>query len=149
MNKLVKKVTVVEGRGTRRKAKVVYEDRQEDYPTIPMDDIVRCVTVIRGSGATREAKTIFKSPHWPDREVTWQSVERGVRRFLKADMIRAQEAYHRHVESAHDAGKTWWLDMPANIARSFIEASEKAREERADEAKSEAKGETKSPTKGG
>jgi hypothetical protein len=145
MNKLVKQVTVVEGRGARRKARVVYREQQEDYPTIPMDDIVRSVTVIRGSGATRETKTIFKSPRWPDRDNSWQSFEHGVRRFLKADMIRAQEAYHRHLESSRETGKTWWLDIPANIARSIIEADKQARkEERSDETK----GETKSQTKG-
>jgi hypothetical protein len=144
MNKLVKQVTVVEGRGTRRKAKVVYQERQEEYPTIPMDDIVRSVTVIRGSGSTRQAKTIFKSPKWPDRKDSWKSFERGVRRFLKADMIRAQEAYHRHLESAHNGGETWWLDIPANLAKAIIKAEKEARkEERNDAAKGEAKSETK------
>jgi hypothetical protein len=146
MDKLVKQVTVVHGSGTLRKAKVVYVDSQEDYPTFPMDDIVKCVTVIRGSGPTREAKVIFRSPYWADRDDSWQSFERGVRRFLKADMIRAQEAYHRHLESANDAGKTWWLDIPANIAKSFIKADEEVRKEKR---KDEGKDETKSAVKGG
>jgi hypothetical protein len=144
MDKLVKQVTVVQGSGTQRKAKVVYVDSQEDYPTFPMDDIVKCVTVIRGSGPTREAKVIFRSPYWADRNDSWQSFERGVRRFLKADLVRAQEAYNRHVDSARDAGKTWWLDIPANIAKSFIKAEEQVREEkRQDKVKDEIKNEVK------
>jgi hypothetical protein len=130
MDKLVKQVTVVEGQGSQRTAKVVYHDRQEDYPTFPMDDIVSVVTVVRGRGPSREAKVIFKSPHWNDRDDSWRSFEADVRRFLKADMVRAQEAYHRHLESARDAGKTWWLDIPANVARSWIEAERKVRKEK-------------------
>jgi hypothetical protein len=145
MDKLVNKVTVVEGQGSQRKAKVVYQERQEDYPTFPMDDIVSRVTVIRGSGSAREAKLIFKSPRWADRDDSWRSFESDVRRFLKADMIRAQEAYHRHLESARDAGKTWWLDMPANIARSLIDAERKVRKEKRE---AEGKGEVKKEGKG-
>jgi len=146
MDKLIKQVTVVEGQGSKRKAKVVYQEQQEDYPTFPMDDIVSRVTVIRGSGSKRDAKVIFKSPHWADRDDSWRSFESGVRRFLKADMIRAQEAYHRHLESARDAGKTWWLDIPANVARSFIDAERKVRKEQRkaegkDEGTKEVKGE--------
>jgi len=135
----------VEGQGPGRTAKVVYHERQEDYPTFPMDDIVSCVTVISGKGPRREAKVLFKSPHWADRDDSWRSFESGVRRFLKADMVRAQEAYHRHLESARDAGKTWWLDVPGNIARSWIEAERKVRKEKV---KEEGKGEVTEQVKG-
>jgi len=138
MDKLVKQVTVVEGSGSQRTTKVVYNERQEDYPTFPMDDIVKRITVIRGRGPVRQAKTIFNSPYWADRDDSWRSFEHGVRRFLKADMIRAQEAYRRHVESAQEAKKTWWIDFPSNIARSFIEAEREVRKEKQeDEAKKE------------
>jgi hypothetical protein len=145
MDELIKQVTVVSGSGDHRETKVVYDDKQEDYPTFPIDDIVSCVTVIRGRGSAREAKAIFKSPRWADRDDSWESFEQDVRRFLKADMIRAQEAYQRHVESAHDAGKTWWIDLPANLIRSFMDAEKKVRKEKREEdsksaAKSEAKG---------
>ena len=138
MDELVKQVTVVSGSGDHRETKVVYDDKQEDYPTFPIDDIVSCVTVIRGRGSAREAKVIFKSPRWPDREDSSESFEQGVRRFLKADMIRAQEVYQRHLESAKDSGKTWWIDLPSNLIRSIIDAEKKVRKEkRKGEAKSE------------
>jgi hypothetical protein len=148
MDKLVRQVTVVQGSGPARSAKVVYHEKQQDYPTFPMDDIVKRITVIRGKGRTRQVQVIFNSPYWADRDDSWQSFEQGVRRFLKADMIRAQEAYRRHVESARDAKKTWWLDISTNFARSIIEAEKSTRKDTDKETKKDTARGIKSEIKG-
>lgn len=121
MDKLVNRVTVVQGSGPTREAKTVYDGREDDFPTIPIDAIVRSVTVVEGSD--RRATVIFKSRYWDDRAETWEAGERGFRRFLKADMIRAKDAYRRHRESASGDKQNWWLDLPANMVRAFIEAN--------------------------
>lgn len=122
MDKLVNRVTVVQGSGPTRETETVYDGREDDFPTIPIDGIVRSVTVVEGSGE-RRSTLIFKSRYWDDRAETWESGERGFRRFLKADMIRAQDAYRRHLESASGDKQNWWLDLPANMVRAFIEAN--------------------------
>lgn len=127
MDKVVSRVTVVQGSGPTREAKTVYDGREEDFPTIPIDGIVRSVTVVEGRG---RAKVVFRSRYWADRDESWQSGERGMRRFLKADMIRAQETYRRHLESAGEDKQIWWLDLPANIVRAFIKADRKVRKEK-------------------
>lgn len=122
MDKLVNRVTVVQGSGRAREAKTVYDSRDEDFPTIPIDPIVRTVTVLEGGAA----KVVFRSRKFAEREDSWQLDEGLMRRFLKADMIRAQETYRNHLESAtHD--KLWWLDLPGNMVRAFLKADHKVR----------------------
>jgi hypothetical protein len=132
MDKLVNRVTVVQGSGPTREVKTVYDGREDEFPSIPIDGIVRSVTVIEGTGALRRSKLVFRSRYWEEHDGSWRDGERGMRRFLKADMIRAQEAYRRHRESASDDKQLWWLDLPANMVRAFIKAGKKTRKDRAD-----------------
>ena len=128
MDKLVNRVTVVQGTGRTRAAKTVYDAnaKAEDFPTIAIDPIVRSVTVIEG-GEPRVATTIHKSLHWSDRKGGIQFDESLLRRFLKADMIRAQETYKQHLESATHDKSMWWLDLPANMVRAFLKADHQVR----------------------
>jgi hypothetical protein len=71
MDKLVRRVTVVQRSGDTRTATVVY-DHTED----PVDETVQSSTVLR-------------------------PVEGIIRRILKADVIFTQEQYKRHLESGH------------------------------------------------
>jgi hypothetical protein len=126
MDKLVNRVTVVQGSGKTRAAKTVYDARDDDFPTIPIDPIVRSVTVVEG-GDTRVARTVHKSPQWAERKGGVQFDESLLRRFLKADMIRAQETYKQHLESATHDKSMWWLDLPANMVRAFLKADHQVR----------------------
>ncbi len=126
MDKLVNRVTVVRGSGRAREAKTVYEADQEDFPTIPIDPIVRSVTVIEG-GEERTAKVVFRSRHWGERKSSWEFTEETMRRFLKADVIRAQETYREHLHSANFDKRTWWLDLPVNMVRAFLKADYEVR----------------------
>lgn len=127
MDKLVKRVTIVHGGAGSREAKVVYEEKDDSILPFPMDDVVRSVTVVQGSGAARQSEVIYWNKRWPQDDSSWETFERGVRRALKADMVRAQEAYERHTESVQDGKSMWWLDAPANIAKSLIKADKESR----------------------
>lgn len=126
MDKLVNRVTVVQGSGRSREAKTVYDARDDDFPTIPIDPIVRSVTVIEG-GENRTAKVIFRSRQFAERKDAWAFDESLLRRFLQADMIRAQETYRQHLDSATHDKQMWWLDLPANMVRAFLKADHKVR----------------------
>jgi hypothetical protein len=95
-----------------------------------MHKLVRRVTVVKVSGENREAKVVYEGEHEDDEnEPSMESFERGVRRLLKADLIRAQEAYDRHVKSASRSGKGEWLfDVPSNIVKSILKAERDTRE---------------------
>ena len=92
MDKLVRRVTLVERSGQSREAKVVYENEDEDEDRVP--------------------------PHF-------RNLERSVRHMLKAQVIAAQDAYERHLESAGKGGKHWVTEGPAN----FMKARKKAMKE--------------------
>lgn len=126
MDKLVNRVTLVRGSGRTREAKTVYESSEEDFPTIPIDPIVRSVTVIEG-GEEKTAKVVFKSRTWSERKPSWELTEETMRRFLKADVIRAQETYREHLHSANFDKRTWWLDLPVNMVRAFLKADYEVR----------------------
>jgi hypothetical protein len=93
MDKLVRRVTLVERNGQNREAKVVYENEDDDN-----DDRM--------------------PPHF-------RNMERSVRHMLKAQVIAAQEAYERHLESAGKGGRHWMTDAPKN----FMSARKKAMKE--------------------
>ena len=97
MNKLVRRVTVVQGSGEHRQAKVAYEsdDEDEDLEESPVP--------------------IFKP------------LERAVRHFLKAQVIAAQEAYQHHLESAKKGGHSWVVDDPINFMKARRKAVKEIR----------------------
>jgi hypothetical protein len=89
MDKLVRRVTVVQGGGENRHATIVYErDRDDDH-----DD----------DDSEGEAWSFFRP------------LERAIRHMLKAEVIMAQEAYNRHIKSAAHGRQQWLLDMPSNV----------------------------------
>ena len=93
-----------------------------------MDKLVRRVTLVERSGQNREAKVVYENedednddrmpPHF-------RNMERSVRHMLKAQVIAAQEAYERHLESAGKGGRHWMTDAPTN----FMKARRKAMKE--------------------
>ena len=68
MDKVVNRVTVVQGTGPNREARTVYDGREEEFPTIPIDGSVRTVTVVEGPSGSRRSKVIFRSRHWEERD---------------------------------------------------------------------------------
>jgi hypothetical protein len=135
MDKLVERVTVIQGSGQKREVKVVYDQRHEE-PSFPVDEIVSRVTVVQGSGQNRHAVTVYENKDWGEEGQTLDAIERGVRRVLKADMIRAREAYENHIKSVSEGGRgAWLLDAPGNIARAFIKAEKTIRKGYYQEAK--------------
>ena len=135
MDQLVERVTVIQGSGQKREVKVVYDHKHEEQ-SFPVDEIVSRVTVVQGSGQNRHAVTVYENKDWSEGGQTLDAIERGVRRVLKADMIRAREAYENHVKSVSEGGRgAWLLDAPGNIARAFIKAEKTIRKGYYQEAK--------------
>jgi hypothetical protein len=89
MDRLVRRVTVVQGSGEHRTGKVVYE-RDEDEDWDDEDE---------------------------DREPSLKSFERAVRHMLKAQLIAAQEAYQRHLDAAAKGGNSWLVDDALNMMK--------------------------------
>lgn len=92
-----------------------------------MDKLVRRVTLIERSGQNREAKVVYESDEEDDDELPphLRRMEKSVRHMLKAQVIAAQEAYERHLESAGKGGNHWLMDAPRN----FMSARKKAMKE--------------------
>ena len=92
-----------------------------------MDKLVRRVTLVERSGQNREAKVVFENEDEDDDRVPphFRNMERSVRHMLKAQVIAAQEAYERHLESAGKGGRHWMTDAPQN----FMKARRKAMKE--------------------
>src|SRR5438105_14975862 len=94
-----------------------------------MDKLVKRVTRVERSGQHRGTKVIYKSDvdEEEDDEETphFHRFERTVRRMLKAQLVAAQEAYQRHLESAEKGGNAWLRDSPGN----FVKARRKAMKE--------------------
>jgi Family of unknown function (DUF6312) len=100
MDKLVRRVTVVQSSGEHRTGKVVYErDEDEDLDEDEDED--------------------------EDREPSLKPLERTVRHMLKAQLIAAQEAYQRHLDAAAKGGNSWLVDDALNM----MKVSRKARKE--------------------
>ena len=89
-----------------------------------MDKLVRRVTVVQGGG--EKAKVVYESKEDED-EPGFRPLERAVRHMLKADLIRAQEAYDRHVVSAAKGRGAWLVDAPSNMAEASRKAEKEAR----------------------
>jgi hypothetical protein len=96
MDKLVKRVTVVErsgqGSGHTREAKVVYNLDEDDEDEAP----------------------------------SFRNFERTMRHLLKADLIAAQEAYQSHLASLEKGGTAWLNDAPRNLMRAQRKALKEA-----------------------
>ena len=97
-----------------------------------MDKSVRRVTVIQGSGENRQAKVEYQSDEDEDEAfgmpgLKMNKLERSVRHMLKAQVIAAQEAYQRHMESVEKGGKSWLLDEPGNLMKARRKAMKELR----------------------
>ena len=91
-----------------------------------MDKLVRRVTVVQGTGENRQANVVYKSDEEDDDGMPRPSrLERAVRHMLKAQVIAAQEAYQRHLDSVDKGGSSWMYEAPGN----FMKARRKALKE--------------------
>jgi hypothetical protein len=87
-----------------------------------MEKLVRRVTRVERSG---DAKVIYKSEEDDEEIPHFHRLEQSVRHMLKAQLLAAQEAYQRHIESADKGGNAWLQDAPRN----FMKARRKALKE--------------------
>jgi len=93
-----------------------------------MDKLVRRVTVVQGSGDTRQTNVVYRSDDDDDeKSPTMNRLERRVRRMLKAQVIAAQEAYQRHIDSVEKGGNTWLYDEPGNLMKARRKAMKEMR----------------------
>ena len=94
-----------------------------------MDKLVRRVTVVQSSGGNREAHVVYNSEE--DEEdggsPRLTGLERSVRHLLKAQVIAAQEAYRRHLESVEKGGNSWVVEEPFNLMKARRKAMKEAR----------------------
>ena len=100
-----------------------------------MEKLVRRVTVVQGSGERRSAKVVYERDEDDEDEddrdsVQFKSLERAVRHMLKAQVIAAQDAYQRHLDSAAKGGSSWLVDdamammkMPRKAQKEMRKAS--------------------------
>jgi hypothetical protein len=89
-----------------------------------MDKLVRRVTVVQGG----DSKIVYESEDDPldsEGKPNFENLEKGVRHMLKAQLVAAQEAYDRHLESAKKEGNAWIEDAPGH----FMKARKKAMKE--------------------
>ena len=84
-----------------------------------MDKLVKRVTVVQGSGENRHANVVYKSDDDKDEDEdfdmpgpNFKRIEESVRHMLKAQVIAAQDAYQRHLNSVEKGGKSWIYDVP-------------------------------------
>lgn len=92
-----------------------------------MDKLVRRVTVVQGG----DAKVVYQSEDDPfdsEDRPSFKKLEEGVRHVLKANLIAAQEAYDRHLESSKKEGNGWMEDAPANLMKARKKAMKELRE---------------------
>jgi len=87
-----------------------------------MDKLVRRVTVVQGSSEDRRANVVYESDEDEDEdfdEPSFKRQERSVRHMLKAEVIAAQDAYQRHLDSVQKGGNSWIYDTPGNLWRAY------------------------------
>jgi Family of unknown function (DUF6312) len=92
-----------------------------------MDKLVRRVTVVQG----RDAKVVYQSDDDPfdsEGRPSFKKLEEGIRHMLKAQLIGAQEAYERHVESAKKGDNAWMTDAPKNLMKAQKKAMKEMRD---------------------
>jgi hypothetical protein len=88
-----------------------------------MDKLVRRVTRVERGTPHGHAKIIYKIDEGEEEATPhFHKFEQSIRHMLKAQLIAAQEAYERHVESAEKGGNSWLHDGPRN----FMKARRKA-----------------------
>jgi hypothetical protein len=94
-----------------------------------MDKLVRRVTVVQGAGDNRQAKVVYKSDDDDDDDsmVRPSRLERAVRHMLKAQVIAAQEAYQRHLDSVDKGGSSWMYEVPGNLMKARRKAMKEMR----------------------
>ena len=94
-----------------------------------MDKLVRRVTLVERSGQAREAKVVYENEDEKDDQFPpqFRNLERSVRHMLKAQVIAAQEAYERHIESAGKGGRHWMTDAPRNAMKARSKAMKEMR----------------------
>jgi|Tabmets5t2r1_1033131.scaffolds.fasta_scaffold137337_1 hypothetical protein len=95
-----------------------------------MDKLVRRVTVVQGSGEHRQANVVYSSDEDEDEDQEmprFKGLERSVRHLLKAQVIAAQEAYQRHLESVEKGGNSWLVEDPFNLMKARRKAMKEAR----------------------
>ena len=94
-----------------------------------MDKLVKRVTVVQGSGDNRQANVVYKTDDADDDEFEsgpkLGRIEKTVRHMLKAQVIAAQDALQRHLDSVDKGGRSWIYDAPGN----FMKARRKAMKE--------------------
>jgi hypothetical protein len=93
-----------------------------------MDKLVKRVTVVQGSGENRQTNVVFKTDDDDDElegAPKLSRIEKTVRHMLKAQVIAAQDAYQRHLDSVDKGGRSWIYDAPGN----FMKARRKAMKE--------------------
>ena len=92
-----------------------------------MDKLVRRVTVVQGG----DAKVVYESKDEPfdsEDRPKFEKLEERVRHILKAQLVAAQEAYDRHLESAKKEGNAWMEDAPGNLMKARKKAMKELRE---------------------
>jgi hypothetical protein len=98
-----------------------------------MDRSVRRVTVVQASGDQRESKIVYDSEGDEDADdevedhPTFRRLERSVRHVLKGQVIEAQDAYQRHLDSVEKGGRSWIVDAPRNMMRAHRKALKEIR----------------------
>jgi hypothetical protein len=93
-----------------------------------VDKLVKRVTVVQGSGETRRTEVVYESDdHESEDKPNFQSLERSVRHMLKAQLVAAQEAYQRHLDSAEKGGTAWMKDAPGNLLKAGRKAAKEMR----------------------
>jgi hypothetical protein len=94
-----------------------------------MDKLVRRVTVVQGTGESRQSNVVYKSDDEDDDEsgMRPRRLERAVRHMLKAQVIAAQEAYQRHLDSVEKGGSSWMYEAPGNLMKARRKAMKEMR----------------------
>ena len=81
-----------------------------------MDSLVKRVTVVQGSGENRRAEAVYESDDADGNDKpNFERLEHSVRHMLKVQLVAAQEAYQRHLDSVEKGGTAWMKDAPGNF----------------------------------
>jgi len=93
-----------------------------------MDKLVKRVTVVQGNGENRRAEVIYESDDADGNDKpSFERLEQSVRHMLKAQLVAAQEAYQRHLDSAEKGGTAWMKDAPGNLLKAGRKAVKEMR----------------------
>ena len=95
-----------------------------------MDKIVRRVTVVDRSGPHPKARVVYSDVEDDDDDddsPDSRRLERHVRQLLKAEVVAAQEAYQRHLDSVAKGGDDWLYDSFGNLMRARRKAMKELR----------------------